>query len=80
MLEFGTREMAQVVRAVQADNWLAPPRRARQRAGAARSRARMRDAFFLEDEEWKEKVCRARREVVDRALAGMAAFAPEDRA
>jgi hypothetical protein len=35
---------------------------------------RMRDAFSLADDEWKEKVCRRAQEVPDRALAGMAAW------
>jgi hypothetical protein len=37
-------------------------------------RARMREAFFLEDDDWKEKVCTRAKEVLDRALAGMAAW------
>jgi len=73
VLEFGTRDMLQVVLAVQADNWL-------QHYGtrdSAEGRAigeRMRAAFFLEEDDWKEKVCRRAEEVVERALAGMPAF------
>ncbi len=73
VLEFGTREFAQVMRAVQADNWLQHYGSRRSEAGQAIAQ-QMRDAFFLEDEEWKEKVCRRAVEVVDRGLAGMEAF------
>jgi hypothetical protein len=79
VLEFGTLEMAQVVEAVQADNWLHHHGRRDSEQGRAIQR-RMRDAFFLEDLEWQEKVCARALEVVERALAGMLAFGPEDRA
>jgi ribosomal protein S18 acetylase RimI-like enzyme len=72
VLEFGTQDMIQVIRAVQADNWL----QFHGSRGSAEGRAieqRMRDAFFVDEDEWKEKVCRRAQEVTDRALAGLAA-------
>lgn len=73
VLEFGTREMDAVMMAVLADNWL----HHHGDRGSARGRAiehGMREAFFDDRDEWKEKVCRRAREVVERALSGMAAF------
>jgi hypothetical protein len=79
VLEFGTREMDQVMTAVLADNWLHHHGQRASETGRSIERS-MRDAFFDESEAWKEKVCRRAREVVDRALSGMADFAPEPRA
>jgi hypothetical protein len=79
VLEFGTVEMARVVEAVQADNWLHHHGERDSEAGRAIER-KMRDAFFPEDADWQEKVCARAREVVEGALAGMAGFAPEERA
>jgi hypothetical protein len=73
VLEFGTVEMARVIEAVQADNWLARHGRRDSEAGRAIVQ-RMREAFFLEDEDWQEKICTRALEVVERTLAGMAAF------
>ncbi|HEY8156583.1 MAG TPA: M14 family metallopeptidase [Myxococcota bacterium] len=79
VLEFGTLEMAQVVEAVQADNWLHHHGRRDSEEGRATQR-RMRDAFFLEEVDWEEQVCARALDVVERALVGMLAFGPEDRA
>jgi hypothetical protein len=76
VLEFGTLEMARVMEAVQADNWLAQHGERASETGRAIER-QMREAFFLEDEEWMEKVCARAQEVVERTLTGMAAFTPE---
>jgi hypothetical protein len=78
VLEFGTREMDAVMTAVLADNWLHHHGERASETGRAIARS-MREAFFDDGETWKEKVCRRAREVVDRALGGMAAFAPEAR-
>ena len=79
VLEFGTRDMLQVMLAVQADNWLAQYGSRESEEGHAISR-RMRDAFYVDEDDWKEKVCARTREVLERAFAGMAAFRPEGRA
>jgi hypothetical protein len=78
VLEFGTRPMAEVALAVQADNWLAQHGTRESDQGREIER-RMRDAFLIDDDEWKEKVCTRAREVAQQALAGMVAF-PEDAA
>ena len=75
VLEFGTRDMLQVLLAVQADNWLAQHGSRDSAEGRAIS-ARMREAFFVEEDDWKEKVCQRAREVVERALDGIASFRP----
>jgi hypothetical protein len=78
VLEFGTRDLEQVTTAVLADNWLHHHGDRRSETGRAIARG-MREAFFDDRDEWKEAVCRRAREVVDRGLEGMAAFAPEPR-
>jgi len=78
VLEFGTREMDAVMTAVLADNWLHHHGERGSETGRSIARG-MREAFFDESDEWKERVCRRAREVVDRGLSGMAAFAPEPR-
>lgn len=76
VLEFGTIDITQVMLAVQADNWL--QHHGRRDSGAGRAvEQRMRDAFFVDSREWQESVCERGRDVVDRALRGMATFTPE---
>jgi hypothetical protein len=77
VVEFGTRDMLQVILAVQADNWLQHHGARDSEAGRAIAQ-RMRDAFFLEDDAWKEKVCQRADEALARALEGMAAFTAEE--
>ncbi|MBM4268934.1 MAG: hypothetical protein FJ144_20350 [Deltaproteobacteria bacterium] len=38
----------------------------------------MREAFLIEDEEWREKVCMQAKEVVEQALAGMVELSDEE--
>jgi hypothetical protein len=64
-----------VILAVQADNWLHHHGERDSESGRAIAR-QMRDAFFLEDEEWQEKICVRAREVLERALAGLAETRP----
>lgn len=76
VLEFGTVAPDQVILAVQADHWLD---RCGDR-GSEEGRAiqkRMRDAFFVDEPDWKEKVCARAGEVMERTLAGMGAFEPD---
>jgi hypothetical protein len=75
VLEFGTHPLEQVAVAVQADNWLEFNGRRDSEAGQGIAR-QMREAFLIEDDEWKEKVFMRAKEVVDRTLQGMAEFAP----
>lgn len=77
VLEFGTRELAEVMQAVQADHWL--DLYGDRTSGAARAIAqRMRDAFYLDEDDWKEAVCLRSRDVVEQALRGMTDFAGEE--
>ena len=77
VLEFGTRELAEVMLAVQADHWLAEHGDRSSDEGRAVA-ARMRDAFFLDDADWQEAVCARARDVVQQALHGIATFHPEE--
>jgi hypothetical protein len=72
VLEFGTRDMAEEMLAIQAENWL-HHRGERDGPEGRAIRRRMRDAFLVDEDDWKEKVCRRTHGVVERALAGMAA-------
>jgi hypothetical protein len=72
VLEFGTRDMTEVMLAVQADNWLHHHGRRDSDVGR-RIAQRMRDAFFIDEDDWKEAVCSRAREVIDRGLDGMSA-------
>lgn len=76
VVEFGTRDMHEVMMAVQAENWLHHHGDRASEPGRAIER-RMRDAFYVDEDDWKEKVCMRAKEVLDRALAGIAAFEPE---
>jgi ribosomal protein S18 acetylase RimI-like enzyme len=76
VLEFGTRDINEVMLAMHADNWLHHYGVRDSETGRAIAR-RMQDAFYMQDDVWKEQVCRRAREVVDHAFAGMAAFVPE---
>ena len=78
VLEFGTRDMPEVMSAVQADNWLHHHGARDTTAGRVIAR-RMHEAFFIDEDDWKAAVCVRAKEVVERALAGMAAFVPEAR-
>jgi hypothetical protein len=75
VLEFGTLDMQQVILAVQADNWLHHHGERESARGRAIAR-QMRDAFFLEDDDWQEKICLRAREVLERGLAGLAEARP----
>ncbi len=79
VLEFGTRMMPDVMRAVLEDNWLAHHGDRASAQGREIAR-RMREAFLMDDAEWETAVCARAREVVDATLAGLAAFTPEPRA
>jgi len=72
VLEFGTREIVEVMLALQAEGWLHHHGDRDSEEGRAILQ-RMRDAFFVDEDDWKEKVCRRAQEVVNRALAGMTA-------
>ncbi len=72
VLEFGTIDMNQVVLALRADNWLHHYGVRDSDQGRAIAQ-RVQDAFFIQEDTWKEQVCERAREVVQRATAGIAA-------
>ncbi len=76
VLEFGTQPMTEVMQAVQEDNWLHHHGQRESERGR-RIAQRMRDAFFIDEDDWQTAVCARAQDVVERCLAGMAAFAPE---
>jgi hypothetical protein len=75
VLEFGTRPMHDVMLAVLADNWLQHYGDRGSERGRTIER-QMREAFFVDDDAWKEKVCLRAREVLERGIPGIAESQP----
>jgi hypothetical protein len=75
VLEFGTVDAERVVRAVIAENWLHHhgDRASAQGRGIL---AEMRTVFLPDDREWQDAVFARARSVVERAVEGLARFAP----
>jgi hypothetical protein len=67
-VEFGTRERSQVTGAVRADHWLDVHGDA-QSAQAREIKRNLRDAFYVEEDAWKQKVWERGRDVVATAIA-----------
>lgn len=70
-LEFGTQPVHDVILALRADNWLHRYGTVDSPAGRAIKR-QMRDAFYPDRADWKEKVLARALEMIDRTLAGLA--------
>lgn len=71
-LEYGTLSVFEVLSALRADNWLhlrGDPRSALGR----RIRREVRDAFYVDTDEWKTKVLARALELTDKALKALAA-------
>lgn len=71
-LEFGTLPLLQVLQALRADNWLHAHGDPRSSLGA-QIRQEMRDAFFVDTDEWKQQVLDRAHEVMRKALAELGA-------
>lgn len=71
VLEFGTRDPQTVLMATHADNWLHHYGEPDSEAGRA-IKQRMRDAFYIDTDGWREQLSARVTEVVDQALAGLA--------
>jgi hypothetical protein len=71
-LEYGTLPLEQVMNAVRADNWLHVHGELRSDRGRD-IKAEIRAAFYPETDEWKRRVFARALDVLDRALAGLAA-------
>ena len=72
-LEFGTRDTGTVLDAVRKDNWLHLHGRLDSEEGRA-IKALIRDAFYPDEDPWREKALARGREVVGKAIAGLAAL------
>lgn len=70
-LEYGTRDLNQVLTALRGDNWLYHKGDLGSDLGT-RIKADIRDAFYPDEEAWKAKVWTRACDVTDRALAGLA--------
>ena len=68
-LEYGTRPMERVVKALRAEHWL--ERQGAVAAQAAAIRQELKDAFYPDEAEWKLAVWRQGREACAQALAGL---------
>ena len=70
-LEYGTVPMPEVMDALRADHWLEvhPETPAPQRDAIKR---RMRDAFYVDTDEWKQRIVEQALEAARQALAGLA--------
>jgi hypothetical protein len=71
-LEFGTRPMSEVVRALRADQWLENHPEADEPTRLAIKRE-LRDAFYTDRDDWKAKVVAQGLDAVRQAVAGLAA-------
>ena len=69
-LEFGTVPIGQVTVALQADNWLHQNGGAKNPQAAAISK-QIRDAFYVDERDWKEAVTGGARTVCSEALHGL---------
>ena len=70
-LEYGTLPGLQVLNAMRGDHWL----QRNPQAPAARQqriKQRLREAFYVDADDWKQQVLEQAREVLDQALAGLA--------
>ncbi|HMC17295.1 MAG TPA: M14 family metallopeptidase [Albitalea sp.] len=70
-LEYGTQSLLEVINALRADQWLenhpeAPEAQRRQ------IKQQLRDAFYTDDERWKQQVVEQAREAARQAIAGLA--------
>ena len=71
-LEYGTQPLAQTILALREDQWfeLHPEASAHDRAAA---RQRMRDAFYTDTDEWKQRIVEQGLQAAHQAVTGLAA-------
>lgn len=69
-LEYGTRELNQVLTALRGDNWLYQRGDINSDLGTS-IKSDIRDAFYPDEDSWKEMVWARACDVTDRALAGL---------
>ena len=61
-----------MIDALRADQWLENHPEAGRRAARARSSASMRDAFYTDTDEWKQRIVEQGVEAARQAVAGLA--------
>jgi len=71
-LEFGTVPIAEVTIALQSDNWL-HQNGGHENPGAKEIAKRLRDAFYVDADDWKEMIFAQSLETCEEALAGLQA-------
>lgn len=71
-LEFGTVPLAETLTALREDQWFENHPEA-PRAGRAAARRRMRDAFYIDNDAWKQRIVEQGLLAARQALAGLAA-------
>lgn len=69
-LEFGTLPLAQMIEALRADHWLAAHPEA-DPVQAAAIKQQMRDAFYVDSDEWKQQLLSQAGEATAQALKGL---------
>ena len=69
-LEYGTRDLTQVLTALRADNWLYHKGDVSSDLGKS-IKAEIRDAFYPDEETWKEMIWTRASEVTSKALKGL---------
>ncbi|MCG8590616.1 MAG: M14 family metallopeptidase [Proteobacteria bacterium] len=70
VLEFGTREQQTVILATHADNWLHAHGDPSSKEGR-RIKERIRDAFYIDADDWKEKVVERARQILAQTFEGV---------
>jgi hypothetical protein len=73
-IEFGTQPLMQVLQALRAEQWLQLHPQAAP-ALATQIKRDLRDAFYVDTEEWKEAILAQSFEAMDQALGGLASAA-----
>lgn len=71
-IEFGTLSMDRVLHALRADQWLENHPEADTTGQRDRIKRELRDAFYVDTDEWKRAVVRQAREAVGQAIEGLA--------
>jgi hypothetical protein len=71
-IEYGTLPLEQVLHALRADQWLENHPEADTTGQRARIKREVRDAFYIDSDEWKRTVVAQAREAVAKAIDGLA--------
>jgi hypothetical protein len=72
-LEYGTVSMPEVIAALRADQWLENHPEAATTAQRAAIKQQVRDAFYIDTDEWKQRIVEQAREATLQAIDGLSA-------